>query len=202
MARVRQVLLCALAAAGACAAQSMVEYAASAAVGTAGSAGGKAVSNSLDRVFAKTGKLIEKTAAGPKETPGVEKSSRERAKSTPAAGSAPRSSRAAGARVDRYRSVRPAAKDTERAVAGASAWQAAPPAAPPRRAASAEEFRAIAPGISRQDLVNRVGEPSYRVRISGDGHVQEICRYTSGGVDLGRVGVVDGAVTAVKIRNQ
>lgn len=209
MASFRQLLVCALmapAAASVCAAQSMIEYAAAAAAGTAGSAGGKVVSNSLDRIFDKTGKLIGKTAEGPKETPGQSKASKAAPKSSATSYSDSAPSRPAPGRAARVRSGKsrsPHAVPYVTAPPGAflQAFEAELPPAPPQATASAEELARIAPGASRQDLVNRIGAPSYRVRISGDGHVQEIYHYSANGASIGSVRVVDGTVSSVKIRN-
>lgn len=210
MASFRQLLVCALmapAAGSVCAAQSMIEYAAAAAVGTAGSAGGKVVSNSLDRVLDKTGKLIEKTAEGPKETPGQSKASKTASKSSASsyssysAPSRPASGSAARSRSGKSRNSRAVPYVTAPPEAFLRAFEAELPPAPPQAAASAEELARITPGATRQDLVNRIGAPSYRVRISGDGHVQEIYHYSANGASIGSVRVVDGTVSSVKIRN-
>lgn len=207
MASFRQLLVCALmvpAAASLCAAQTMIEYAAAAATGAAGSAGGKIVSNSLDRVLDKTGKLIEKTAQGPKETPGQSKASGAASKSSASSVSAPSRTSSRGSarlRSGKSRNARAVPYVTTPPEAFLRAFEAELPSAPPQATASAEEFARITPGTSRQDLVNRIGAPSYRVRISGDGHVQEIYHYSANGASLGSVRVVDGAVSSVKIRN-
>ncbi|NWF82454.1 MAG: hypothetical protein HXY18_01330 [Bryobacteraceae bacterium] len=182
----------------------MIEYAAAAAVGTAGSAGGKVVSNSLDRVFDKTGKLIEKTAEGPKDTPGQSKASKAAQKSFASSYSAPSRpapSRFVRSRPGKSRNTRAVPYVTAPPEAFLRAFEAELPPAPPQAAASAEEFARITPGVTRQDLVNRIGAPSYRVRISGDGHVQEIYHYSANGASIGSVRVVDGTVSSVKIRN-
>jgi hypothetical protein len=183
-------------------AQALVEYAAGAAVGTAGSAGGKAVSNGLDRIFKQLdGKA--KQAAG--TTPATTQKKKY-------ADYAPANAKAEAVVSGPSKAVLPKARtprvegsivpDVE-LPAGLSALALPAPSVPsaPRIIASAEELARITPGASRQDVVERLGTPAFRVRFSGDGHVQEIYRYSANGADLGSVRVVDGEVASVKIRS-
>lgn len=184
-----------------CPGQALVEYAAGAAVGTAGSAGGRAVSSGIDKVFRKTGSVMQKSAAS-KQGPVTQRDQRiSGLKTSVLSASVP------SAPVTGYRSSKPR-------VVGATSvtpqTPVVPPAEPPRQAEppsaqlpappaiSAADLAAIAPGTDRQQLIDRIGSPAFKVRIQGDGHVQEIYRYSSGGVDLGSVRVVDGSVAAVK----
>lgn len=184
-----------------CNAQALVEYAAGAAVGTAGSVGGKAVSNSLDRIFKKTGATAQRAA-------GTQPAAKPKREETPpkqlsqGAGSSSAPVRPAARKFARPRVEGAVVSLVESPSALPPTGEAAPAApAVPAVVATAEEFGRIAPGASRQELLERLGAPAFRVRIQGDGHVQEIYRYSSNGTDLGTVRVVDGAVTAIKVRN-
>lgn len=174
---------------GCCLGQSMVEHAAAAAVGTAGSVGGKAISNGLDKVFGKVEAATREAAdPAPKEitvpvkTPG---------KAT--GGSVPMPSGAAHRRGLR-RAV--AARDAEAApmpvVESAAAVDAA------RWVPSVRDFAMLAPGATKREVTERLGAPSYKIVIPDDGHLVEIYRYANRGSDLGRVRVVDGTVAEVK----
>jgi len=185
-----------------CAAQALVEYAAGAAIGTAGSVGGKAVSNGLDRIFKQLDGKAKQAAGAPAAStqkkkyedysPGAAKAGAPGPVPSKTVLAKPRSPRIEGALTP----------DVE-LPAGLSALAIPAPSLPsaPSVIASAEELARIAPGASRQEVVERLGAPAFRVRIMGDGHVQEIYRYSANGADLGSVRVVDGEVASIKIRN-
>ncbi len=182
-----------------CFAQALVEHAAAAAVGTAGSAGGKALSNALDRIFKQTDAALQgKETKQPPATP------EQRKKAEAAAAAAAANSTSAASRTTARRHSRPAIAGSVVSITPlnfeppfTASYQ---PAAAPPPVATAEAFARIAPGATRQELLSNAGQPAYRVRISGDGHVQEIYRYRSGGTDLGSVRVTDGTVTAVRAK--
>ena len=178
-------------------AQALVEHAAAAAVGTAGSAGGKVLSNALDRVFKKTDAALQgKEAAKPPATP----EQRKKAEAAAAAASAiPPSTRSNSRRQSRPRIAGEVSSIAGQDFTPAPSRTDSRPVPPPA-VVTADDFARISPGATRQDLLSQVGQPAYRVRISGDGHVQEFYRYSSGGVDLGSVRVTDGTVTAVRAR--
>jgi Flp pilus assembly pilin Flp len=195
----RRLLVYALglsASAALCPAQTMVEYAATAAISTAGGAGGKSVGGAVGRVFNKTGSALQKSAASRPASAGYQERRVSGMKTTVLAASGPSTP------VEGSRSGKPQ-------VVGALSTriiepppEAEPAPASARKAVSAGDVAAIAPGASRQELLERIGAPAFRVRIQGDGHVQEIYRYSSGGADVGSVRVVDGSVTAVKPKAQ
>lgn len=183
-------------------AQALVEYAAGAAIGTAGSVGGKAVSNGLDRVFKQLGDSTKKAAStAPATRPKKKYEEYAPAPVTAAAqGTGPTKSASPRLRAPRIEgAVLPAPEVPVELPAFLNPLPSLPSA--PSVAANVEELARIVPGSSRQEVIERLGAPAFRVRIMGDGHVQEIYRYSANGADLGSVRVVDGEVAAVKIRN-
>jgi len=172
-------------------AQSLVEHAAAAAVGTAGSAGGKKISDGLDRVFKKTGGALEQ-AAGDGKPAAAAKSQAVSAQAAPAAAAAP------AVQLTR----RPAGVARKVDVAGPAADPApeiAPvPEAAPVVAATPEAFARVVPGVTSQEMAASLGSPTARISIPEGGRLVEIYRYAAKGVELGSIRVVDGAVTEVR----
>ncbi len=183
-------------------AQALVEYAAGAAVGAAGSVGGKAVSNGLDKIFKQLDGKAKQAAGAPAATTQKKKYADYTPSAVKAEAAASGFSKTVLPKLRMPRIEGAALPDFE-PPAGLSALAIPAPPLPSMSSviASAEELARIVPGASRKELVERLGAPAYRVRISGDGHVQEIYRYSANGADLGSVRVVDGEVASVKIRN-
>ena len=101
--RLATALLAAGCLAPGCFAQALVEHAAAAAVGTAGSAGGKALSNALDRIFKQTDAALQgKETKQPPATP------EQRKKAEAAAAAAAANSNSAASRTTARRHSRPA----------------------------------------------------------------------------------------------
>jgi len=188
-----------------CFSQALVEHAAAAAVGTAGSAGGKVLSNTIDRVFKQTDTALQGTETkkgAKKETkqPAATPEQRKKAAAAAAAASAiPTTTRASSRRLPRPTIAGTVVSITQQSFEPPSA-ATSQPATPAPPVVTADDFARISPGATRQDLLTHIGQPAYRVRISGDGHVQEFYRYASGGVDLGSIRVTDGTVTAVRAK--
>lgn len=168
--------------------QAMVEHAAAAGVGSAGSAGGKMISDGLDKVFGKVEAATREAAGGaPKKALAPKK------EAAPATGVAPVRSTAPSSRRRGTRAARPA-----------TAADSTAPSAPPmvrasmRPAPTPQEFAMVAPGAAKREVVERLGAPAYKIVIPDEGHLVEIYRYTEHGRDLGRVRVVDGTVAEVQ----
>jgi len=93
--------------------------------------------------------------------------------------------------VARSRGVQPSVVTVESATAVTE-----PPA--PKRIVSAEALAAVTPGATREDVLNRLGEPSSRFAISGDEGVRESFTYD---LDTGEAVVIrlmDGKVVKVR----
>lgn len=186
----RMTLLCA--AASCCFAQAMVEHSAAAAVGTAGSVGGKAISNGLDKVF---GRVAAVTTAAEKTETGA--SVKPPDSSQP--GEAAPSASAPAANSRRTRGTR------RKTAAGTASEPAARPvtarkyvAPPPRVLATPEEFAKLTTGAPKSEVVQRLGKASYKINVPEEGHLTEILSYSNHGVAVGTVRVVDGVVSELK----
>ncbi|MGJ5818708.1 hypothetical protein [Paludibaculum fermentans] len=183
------------AAAVCCLGQAMVEHAAAAAVGTAGSVGGKAISNGLDKVFGRVAAATKEAEGQPEPDVKVKAKAQAGAKSVD--GSAGTSGAAAHARRTRVTRRKTAAADTsEPAAAYASARSYAAAAA--RVVATPQEFAKLATGAPKSELAERLGTASYKISVPEEGHLTEIYRYANHGVAVGTVRVVDGVVSEVK----
>lgn len=167
--------------------QSMIEHAAAAGVGTAGSVGGKMISDGLDKVFGKV-EAATREAAGPAPKKAVAPGKA----AAPVTELAPVGRAAPSPRRHGARAARPAA---------AAKWAEAPAPvvqAPARVAPTPREFAMVTPGAARREVTERLGAPAYKISIPDGGHLVEIYRYTEHGHDLGRVRVVDGTVAEVQ----
>jgi hypothetical protein len=195
----RGALAAALLLSGACSAQTLIEYGAAAAVGSAGGAGGKAVSGSLDKIFKKADSSLEK--AGSAKAPAeAAKPQATAVKSGTALTPAPLSSsgsspvRAAASRA-KAPTIAGAEPQPSESIEGLAA--VAPP--PPPVTATGEAFAKITTGMPEAELAARLGKPAYRISLpQDDGRLMEVLRYTSRGTELGTVRVVDGAVTEIR----
>jgi hypothetical protein len=182
-------LLCA--AASCCFAQAMVEHSAAAAVGTAGSVGGKAISNGLDKVF---GRVAAVTSAAEKTETGASVKPPDSAQPAEAAPSA--SAPAANSRRTRGTRRKTAAGTASEPAARSVA--ARKYVAPPRVLATPEEFAKLTTGAPKSEVVQRLGRASYKINVPEEGHLTEILSYSNHGVAVGTVRVVDGVVSELK----
>ncbi|QOY88097.1 hypothetical protein [Paludibaculum fermentans] len=186
----RMTLLCA--AASCCFGQAMVEHAAAAAVGTAGSVGGKAISNGLDKVFGRVAAVTKEAEGNPEPEAKVKAQA-----GTKSMGDSSSTSGAAHSRRTRVtRRSTAAAEASEPAAAYGPARSYA--ATPPRIVATPQEFAKLTTGAPRSELAERLGTASYKISVPEEGHLTEIYRYANHGVAVGTVRVVDGVVSEVK----
>ncbi|WP_321471710.1 hypothetical protein [uncultured Paludibaculum sp.] len=183
-----------LACAAGCFGQALIEHAAAAGVGTAGSAGGKMISNGLDKIFGKV-------AAATKEAEGKPAPEAKAKVKTPAGAKATSAAMGSSATAPSRRS-RVQRRERDTVEASETVSRAMPVrsyhAAPPRVVATSQEFAKLTAGAPKHEVTERLGAPSYKIVIPDEGHLVEIYRYSSRGADLGRVRVVDGTVTEVK----
>lgn len=217
-----------LALAGAAGAQSLTEYGAAAAGGTAGGAAGKKVNEGLTSIFGKVDQQTKAAAKQEKSTPSPSSAPVPASPAAPAATaasapavSAPVSSKTRPVKIARTaRRVKPeqsynvpdppsaathsagiATKAAERPIEPQPAMEPAPPAPPPPPPqVTAADLKAIAPGTSRADVL-KLGVPAARITMfSDDGHLLEIYDYSASGFTFGVVRLSDGAVAQVELR--
>ncbi|MGC4048836.1 MAG: hypothetical protein QM757_04855 [Paludibaculum sp.] len=184
----RVTLLCA--AAAGCFGQALVEHSAAAAVGTAGSIGGKAISDGLDKVFGRVA-----LAAGSAEKTETGASVKPPSTTKPADDSAASSGAASQGRRTRVTRRKAAANPSELAARSVPARKYAAP--PPRVVATPQEFAKLTTGVTKSELTQRLGRASYKISVPEEGHLTEIYRYSNQGETVGTVRVVDGVVSEV-----
>lgn len=175
-------------------AQSMTEAAAVAAGGSIGAAAGKKVSEGIDSVFGKSGKLLGGAAKQGEKTDKKYKlflpPTSGQAKPDPATAQAvepPAATRVA---------PRPRADRTS-PVEVSSLPQATPQKLPAYREPSVEEIRSVEQGAAREAVVEKLGRPSASVFIPEDGG-REILSYRAHGDLIGSVRLTAGVVTNVR----
>ena len=85
------------------------------------------------------------------------------------------------------------------AVESVSVPRAAEPESfPKKRIVSAEALAAVAPGTTREDVLNRLGEPSSRYAISGDEGFRESFTYDLDSGEAAVIRLLDGKVVKVR----
>ena len=167
---------------GALCAQTIVENAAAAA---AGAAAGVGVGKSVGSVLKGVNRTLEQSTAKP---PGVE---------APDDTMKPLKGSALAVRPAPRRGV-PMVKTakTSRQPASTAALPE-PPAAPPK--IDLEELARMQPGVTRQDLLAKVGPPSIKLTLPESGHEVEIYRYRANGHDTAVVKLQDGVVASIEL---
>ncbi len=203
-------------------AQTMTEFGAAAAGGTAGSAAGKKVSDGITNIF---GNVSQHTAAAA-SAPGKSKSAAapapviEVGPGTEAGGQARPASSAPAVTA---KAKKPAPKPAPKKEVDHSLVPPPPPVTasvqkkpapepivhqllpsapvepPPPPTVTADDLRTVRAGESREDLL-KLGSPASQITMYEDGHLLEIYSYRAKETLLGRVRLHDGAVDSVEIR--
>ncbi len=180
--------------AGAAWGQSLTEFGAAAAVGTAGGANGQNVSKGLTAVFNRVNEQTVK-AAGKEEA------------KAPALELGPGQAKADASGVPPAPS--PSGKRapfTLPAIAQiaipeqATQFQALSdvvPTLPPPPEMSAEKLKTVAPGMSRAELL-RLGAPASKIVMDENGQLLEIYSYRQNGEKIGGVRLHNGAVASIE----
>jgi hypothetical protein len=183
-------------------AQTFAEHSASAAGGSAAGVAGKTVSDSIDRVMGRgvSGSLEKATRPGSTTvTRPVTKAEKE---TDPAA--ATETSSTAGAAVPRTQGHHPRVIPTpvvRRRTTESRRTHAAQYALPPP-APTVAALKSIKPGVSRKDVVSKLGPPTDRIQMADEsGHLAEVMHYVTPASDLGTVRMSDGVVTEVTVAN-
>ena len=188
-----------LAVAGLASAQTMIEYSAAAAGGSAAGVAGKTVSNGLDKVFQSVNGLAKSAAkSAPAKSPHVEPQAPAPGDmGTPAMAPARTSHYATATR--RYTSTRSSAPVLPRRVESFDGQAVSPyvaqlvlPAVTPL------DIAGVKAGIRAEDLTLQVGRPAARVLIPDGNRLVEILTYTSREGYAGSVKLSDGQVVDVK----
>ncbi len=181
-----------IAVAGCAYGQAMTEFAAAAAGGTAGAAGGKKLSDGITSVFGKVGGALDK-AADPsmKVAPGVakDKSALQAPGADPSGVPAPPSLRPAG-------DPRPPVMAQVQLPESVREFAVALPTLPPPPQMTREDFSQVSQGMSRTEVL-KYGAPSSKISMYEDGHLMETYSYRENGQKLGTVKLMDGAVASV-----
>lgn len=166
-------------------------------LGSTGAASGAMVGKGVVNVMKGLSGPLEKAGAGAATAPAA----------TPAGGvagdlynpSAP-SSRATAAALKRRAAMTPAQRlvEAEVAMVGSAAAKAAPTVS--IADVPFEQFATIENGLSRADLVAKLGNPAMKMTLPGDGGKElEIYRYRSAGKDAAVIKLLGGLVNSVEI---
>lgn len=180
-------------------AQALLDYTA-AAVGTStGAAAGKKVSDGIDKALGRTGGVLGKAAL--EGAPSARTATKRPvvARSTPA--------RAAAPAVPESLS-RPARKQKTATSALSFVGPVLPPSAPPEPEfqppvppppadPTSEQVASIGAGVTREDLLVRLGKRFSRITMVDDGRLSETYRFSIREGGFARVRLIDGAVVSV-----
>ena len=186
-------------------AQGLIEHAAVAAPAAAGSSTGALVGSKLSATLDNAAE-IAKSATGPAAKHPATQVVRPELKP----GAVVQSEAAPVARGPQVVWTRGMERRAPLVHSGATAHPAASPApVVPQPAAAgrvssedvATRLAAVTPGLTRQDVVSRLGAPSYTIAMtSDDGHQVERMRFGAMGEDLATVEIRDGVVASVTKR--
>jgi hypothetical protein len=186
-------------------AQALVEHAAIAAPAAAGSSTGAMIGSKLSATL-DTAAELSKSAVGPAAKHPATEVVRPELKPGAAVtgGTAPV---ARGPQVVWTRGMERRAPLVHSGPAGRQSMNESPAAPRPVSAARvsgedvATRLATVTPGMTRQDLVSRLGAPSYTIAMTGDdGRQVERMRFRAMGEDLATVEVRDGVVASVTKR--
>jgi len=172
--------------------QTMLEYGVSAAGGSTMGVAGKGVSNSLDTIFRKLDKQTG-DAAATADRPAQPAQQEQKVTESPAAGPLPDAPQVSPNPV-----TTPSLAAMEREWENAANWHPSP-SQPEPAPLTREDLEAVGTGEARDDVVARLGAPSARIVIPEGGHLEEVYLYNPQRTHLGKVTLVDGAVSAVNV---
>jgi hypothetical protein len=175
-------------------AQSLVEASAAAAGGSVGGVAGKKVSDGLTKIFEKVDKQTAKAAK--QGAPSKPKPSADDAPLFDVGPGVPKS--------DTFVPPPPPPAHPVAAHRPASAPVRAPepaaavPPPPPPPEVTANDLRAFAAGMNREDVL-KAGQPASRITMFDDGHLVEIYHYTAKDTPIGVVRLSDGRVSSIQM---
>jgi hypothetical protein len=170
--------------------QTLTEFGAAAAGGSAAGASGKKVSDGITSIFGKVNGTTNKAAASGKPATAKQQPALEVSPGVPKDDSS-----GVPPPPESHTAVHKAAPEPAPVITVAEVVPVTPPPPPPQM--TAENLKQVAPGSSRDDLL-KLGAPSARITMIDDGHLVEVYNYISHGENLGRVRLSDGAVASVQ----
>lgn len=177
---------------GAAYAQAIIEHAAAVAGATVGTAGGKALSNMIDKTLSKAADVGADAATAKK--PNNNAAPNARATSSPQAEVPPAATPSTPAATRRARVARPPAPErTDQSLQQGFSVPVFAAAPPP----SIEDFEKVKEGGARQDVFAALGTPSSHITIPDEGHLVEILTYSDGRNRIGSVRLDNGQVVSV-----
>ncbi len=197
------ILVSTLALSSAVPAQTMVESAVSAAGGSAAAVAGKKVSDGVDKVFNKLGTIadgmgqpnlkdtLRKLPAPAPAMPAV----RVQAHGTPMPVSPIASRYTAGNRQNSRNMIHVVPDPVTMAPAAVSQPAAAQPARP---LPTSSDLQALSAGASRQEVVDRLGQPSSRITLNDERGLVETYSFRGENGSLGSVRLINGKLEEVR----
>jgi len=176
--------------------QTMLEYGVTATGGSAMGVAGKGVSDGIDSIFRKLDQQTQNAASTAEQRSEARTTPKENAAETPE--SAPAVS-TAQTRVTSAAVSAPSYSQMLRQSGSNTVWNAtvSQPGPPPL---TREDLEAVESGQARDEVVARLGAPSARVIIPDGGHLQDVYLYSARQTLLGKVTLVDGAVSSVNVQ--
>lgn len=176
--------------------QTMLEYGVTAAGGSTMGVAGKGVSDGINSIFRKLDQQTQGAAATSEnrqrvEAP-VEGEATDSSEPVPAASS--NQTRTATSATSAP-SIAEIARQSNRARVSNAAVSS-----PELPELTSDDLAAVESGHARDEVVARLGAPAVRVIIPDGGHLQEVYLYNSRRTHLGKVTLVDGAVSAVNVQ--
>jgi len=177
--------------AGAVWGQTLTEFGAAAAGGSAAGASGKKVSEGATAIFGKVNGATDKAGATGKPAPAKQQPALEVSPGVPKDDSS-----GVPPPPETHAVARTGVPEPAPVITVAEVAPVAPPPPPPPQM-TAENLKQVAPGASREDVL-KLGAPSARITMIDDGHLVEVYNYIAHGEELGRVRLSDGAVASVQ----
>lgn len=175
-------------------AQNLTEFGAITAGSTVGGASGKAVSNGISAIFGKVDQQTAKAAAKPPRKEEQEAPLKV-AQGVPSAdtGGVP-----LPPETHKRTTTLPVAQFTvPQEITRTRSLSDVTPTLPPPPEMTPEEFRTIANGMPRADLL-KLGAPASKITMFDDGHLVEVYSYRQNGQNFGTLRLTDGAVSSIQ----
>jgi hypothetical protein len=178
--------------------QAILEHSAAAAGASIGTAAGKSLSNSMEKIF---GNMEENTV----HAAGVTKEDKKKKDKALEPETAPQNGAADSTTTDTDGTPAASRPKSRHAKVAAKTQPATAPAPlisipapePPAKEPALADLLSVKTGAREESLTASLGQPTSRVTIPDDGHLVEILRYTAAGQLLGVIRVDNGEVVNV-----
>lgn len=184
-------------------AQNLTEFGAAAAGSTIGGASGKSVSDGISSIFGKVDQKSASAATTGKEAKKDLATEKEPAPTKTSSGAASADSGGVPPPPpEPRRRTQPPPLPVAQLTVPLEAAQPftlaeVAPVLPPPPVMSPEDFRAVASGMTRADVL-KLGVPSARITMFEDGHLLEIYSYRQDGQKFGTLRLTDGVVSTIE----